>query len=185
MGNFCVKEDAHSNFSYSMTLCQRLCVQQVIEVGTGGERGKLMLMFFQPLSGRVWLHPPSAQLPGKLGLNASLQAHQGAGGQWGTRWYHLYTEVLMRVAKLLFVFGLHFPISLARTSLGFDLGDNTCAFCGPACREQDYEKLVKDKILQETIQYDIFRFLQPLSLVRAWKRVPEWKFTSCPSMSRP
>ena len=168
-----------------MTLCQRLCVQQVIEVGTGGESEKRKThVDVLPTSFRKSVTAPTlCSAPRQTRTQREFANSPRSRGTVGHKMIPPVYWGLHKSCKITLC--LHFPISLARTSLGFDLGDNTCAFCGPACREQDYEKLVKDKILQETIQYDIFRFLQPLSLVRAWKRVPEWKFTSCPSMSRP
>ena len=98
---FFPQEDAHSNFSYSMTLCQRLCVQEVIEVGNWKlcKFAKIRVKKYKvevttQFSGRVWLHPPPPHFPGKLGFNESLQTDQGARWQCVTKWYHLYTEVL-------------------------------------------------------------------------------------------
>jgi len=99
------KDDAHSNFSYSMTLCQRLCVQQVIEEECD------------------CIHP----------LLTSSLANSDS----------------MRVCKLTKEPELDNDDTtcILRTSLGFDLGDNTCSSCGPACREHDYEKLVSSTTL--------------------------------------
>ena len=143
-----------------MTLCQRLCVQQVIEVATWKEK--------------EWKLCPIVQLEIKFQLNwndnmvpcrQSATAPTLCSPRWATRtrtptWRDRASWPRSRATWCLsttppafwsvnkfqifsiFLSPFYLIIWLGRATLDFDVGDNTCKSCGPACREEDYEKLV-------------------------------------------
>ena len=143
-----------------MTLCQRLCVQQVIEVATWKEK--------------EWKLCPIVQLEIKFQLNwndnmvpcrQSATAPTLCSPRWATRtrtptwrdraswprsratWCLSTTPPAFWSVNKFQIFSIfqspfYLIIWLGRATLDFDVGDNTCKSCGPACREEDYEKLV-------------------------------------------
>ena len=149
-----------------------------------------MIIWF--LAGRVQLLPPSAHHVGRRGLGLRLeetvQADQGAGRHdvWARLYLRSEVWTSFRYWPSFYLF-FNLIIWLRRATLDFDVGDNTCKSCGPACREEDYEKLVTTFLSWSSASFFLIpnlRFLQPNSMATRWRKAREWRSTSCLSMSR-
>jgi len=140
------EEDSHTSYSYSMTLCQRLCVQQVIEAECNCSHPLLTTL-------------GDEDSDSDLKRPCKLTKEQGD------------------------MMSQHDSTCVLKATLDFDVGDNTCKSCGPACREEDYEKLVSSTKLygdkmEETARVEIYFMSLNVKTITETARYTTTKFIS-------